>query len=185
MGRREITTAVTLLVLCGILVAGAVIGWQKLFTDLPDLPTTVAEPSPSCATEGVQKGDRLRSRQVVVSVFNAGSRSGLAGDTLDALAKRGFEPGEVGNAPDDVAVRRVQVRTDRRHDAEARLVALQFGKGTKVKVSKADLGPGVDVVVGNKFKGLERAKRSIKVRRRQQVCAPADRGGNAGAAASS
>lgn len=182
MGRREITTAVTLLVLCGLLVAGAVIGWQKLFTDLPDAPTPVAEPSPSCSSEGVQKGDLLRSSQVVTSVFNAGSRSGLAGETLDALTKRGFERGEVGNAPDDVDVRRVQVWASRRNDAEARLVALQFGKRTKVKVSKLDLGPGVDVVVGNKFRGLEKAKRSIKVQKPQQVCAPVDEGENASAA---
>lgn len=184
MGRREITTAITLLVLCGLLATGAVIGWQKLFQDLPDVPTPVAEPSPSCSSEGVQKGDRLRSSQVVTSVFNAGSRSGLAGDTLDALAKRGFERGEVGNAPDDVHVRRVQVWTSQRNDAEARLVALQFGKKTKVKVSKLDLGPGVDVVVGNKFKGLAKAKRSIRVRKQQQVCASVEDGENASAAGS-
>ncbi len=49
-------------------------------------------------------------------------------------------------------VKKVLVRTSLPNSAQARLVAAQFG--VDVTVSAVDLGPGVDVVVGNKFKGL-------------------------------
>jgi hypothetical protein len=173
MGRREITTAVTMTVLCGVLVVGAIAGWRALFADLP-ADETAAEPQPSCTTQQVDAGQRIRSRQVVVSVFNGGTRSGLAGETLSALQRRGFKAGNVGNAPSDTSVRRVAVWSTEENDAEARLVARQFGKRVEVTFSDVDLGPGVDVIVGNSFRGLSKAKRSIKVQAPQDVCVPSE-----------
>jgi len=173
---RQITTGVTLAVLCAVLVAGAVLGWQQLFAELPDDEPAAAEPSPTCATESLERGRLLRSSQVRVSVYNAGTRSGLAQRTLEQLAARGFEAGEAGNAPDAAQVRRVQVWSNRQNDARARLVALQFGKRTKVQVTDVDLGPGVDVVVGNRYDGLRQASRSVEVTEPESVCIPAGEG---------
>ncbi|WP_326598189.1 LytR C-terminal domain-containing protein [Streptomyces sp. NBC_01803] len=39
---------------------------------------------------------------ITVNVYNATRRSGLAQETADALAERGFAIGEVGNAPEDL-----------------------------------------------------------------------------------
>jgi hypothetical protein len=171
MGARQITTAVTMLVLCVILVLGVVIGYKTLFSPLPnDSGTASASPSPTCTTQDVRRGQRLHAREVQVSVFNAGTRAGLADETLNRLGNRGFKEGEASNAPASAKVRFVQVWTTKKHDAAAALVAQQFGSNTLVRVTNKDLGPGVDVLVGTDFRGLKKAKRSLLVRQKQQLC---------------
>ncbi len=160
MAHRRTLTAVTLTVLVALLVVGAYVGWRALLTPLEESEgTTTSEPG--CA-DGVARGDTVRTRDVTVSVYNAGTRSGLAGQTQEELAARGFIPGDLGNAPDDLSsVRVVRVLAETRRDPAAKLVALQFGRGTRVQASP-DLGSGVEVIVGDKFKGLEKAPRKIR-----------------------
>jgi hypothetical protein len=171
--RRHVTTGITLLVLVCILAAGAWVGTQYLFAPLPGEQS--AEPSPGCATKALRRGQRISTRQVVVSVYNAGTRAGLADTTMRVLTNRGFARGSVGNAPAGSGVKVAQIWTTRRKDAAAHLVALQFGPAIKVKIKKVDLGPGVDVVVGNGFRKLAAAKRTLVVKRRQTVCLPSRR----------
>ena len=64
----------------------------------------------------------------------------------------------------------MQVWSTIEDDAEARLVALQFGKTVKVTYSDVDLGPGVDVLVGDDFTGLSKAKTTLRVKATQQRC---------------
>lgn len=173
MQRRHVTTGLTLLVLIAILAVGAWIGTRSLFAPLPGEES--ADPSPSCATKALRKGQRISTRQVLVSVYNAGTRAGLADETMGALTNRGFDRGSIGNAPSNSGVRVAQIWTTRRKDAAARLVALQFGPAIKVKLKKVDLGPGVDVVVGNDFRKLAPAKRTTVVRSSQKACVPTDR----------
>jgi len=165
-------TAVTLLVLVGILVVGVLVGIDNLLAPLPGSGSPAADASPSCSPKTVKKGQRIRATQVQVSVFNGGTRSGLADDTLGALAKRGFKRGEVGNAPSDIKVKRVQVFSTEKNDVTALLVAHQFGKGTTVRYTATDLGPGIDVVVGNHFHKLAKAKRVLVVSKSSSVCVP-------------
>ena len=69
MTSRHLTTAVTMAVLCGLLVIGAVVGFNSLFAPLPgaeDEPSAAA--SPTCDPSEVKKGERLRSSQVTVNV---------------------------------------------------------------------------------------------------------------------
>lgn len=172
MGRREITTAVTMMALIAMLIVGAVWGWRSLFAPLPEEAVVAEEPAPTCTSEQIQPGQRIRSAQVRVSVLNASNRSGLAGSTLDKLLNRGFIAGEAANAPEGVNVRRVQVRTTERNDPRARLVARQFGKNLKPQVVEEDLGPGVDVVLGDRFQKLVKAPRGIEVKQRQEICVP-------------
>lgn len=173
MTGRHLTTTITMLVLIGILVLGAVWGWRSLTADLPSNDTLT---SSDCTTEELEEGQRLRARQVEVSVYNGGSQPGLADSTLSALEDRGFLAGEVGNAPEDAEVRRVEVRAETEDDLAARLVARQFGKNTEVTVADEDLGPGVDVIVGNRFRQLAKAPRRIQAEEAQEVCLPANDG---------
>ncbi len=173
MTGRHITTAVTMLVLVGLLVLGATWGWQALFEEVPG-SGEAAEPTPSCTTEVIRAGDKVSADQVTVSVFNGGTRNGLADQTLDALTRRGFRPGQVGNAPDDLDVRRVQVWSTIENDPRARLVARQFGKKTRVRFSDEDLGRGIDVIVGNGFRKLDKAPRSVTVKNRRELCLPVE-----------
>jgi predicted secreted protein len=172
VGRRHLTTAVTLLVLLAILVIGGYLGVHTLLSPLPSSDKPSATPSATCSTQPVRKGQRVRSRDVVVSVYNGGTRSGLADDTMTSLNRRGFKRGSVGNAPPSVKVRRVVVRTTDRHDAAALLVARQFGASTKVRVTSDDIGPGIDVIVGDGFHKLAKASRVYVVKKSSSVCVP-------------
>jgi hypothetical protein len=158
VSRRLVTTA-TMVVLFGLLVVGALVGWRALSAPADDAGE--ADETPRCS-DGVQRGERLASREVTVSVFNAGNRSGLAGQTLEGLVSRGFLAGEVGNAPGSLArVRVVRILAPNREDPAARLVAAQFGPNTFIQQSDEDLGPGVDVIVGDEYVGMVKAPRSI------------------------
>jgi hypothetical protein len=174
VARRQIVSAVTMLVLVGILVLGAVWGWRSLFAELPGTEATAEEPTEECTIEEVDAGEKLRSKQVRVSVFNAGTRAGLAGQTLDALLNRGFLPGDIGNAPPDLNVRRAQVWSSVEGDPAARLVARQFGKNVKVRYVEDPPGTGVNVVVGDGFDGLRKAPRAMAVKTSREVCVPVD-----------
>jgi hypothetical protein len=174
MGRRQISTAITLLALCGLVALGLVVGVKTLLKPVPGLPKSApaAERSPTCAPKHLTKGQRLRSKQIEVSVFNAGSRFGLAGQTLQRLGRRGFQLGDTGNALNATQVHVVQIWTTQENDGGARLVARQFGKHARVylKSKQQDLGPGVDVVVGNGFRGLVPAPTVVRVAKPQRFC---------------
>jgi hypothetical protein len=162
MGRRALT-ATTLTVLVALLVVAALYGWQALSS--PEDGTTTAQGSKharKCA-HGLEKGDVVRSNEVRVSVFNAGTRSGLAGQTQNRLVGRGFIRGDVGNAPAGFGtVLKVRVLARKVDDPAARLVARQFGLRTVIQATKQDLGPGVDVIVGNDYAGLVEAPQQLK-----------------------
>lgn len=168
---RRVVSGVTLLVLVGLLVAGAVVGWQRLSAPLPgrdDEPRRAA--GPRC-DDGVARGDVVRTADITVSVYNAGSRSGLAGQTQDELVARGFIPGEVGNAPEELlGVQFVRVLAATRTDPAARLVALQFGANTLIEAVEDDLGPGVEVVVGDDFLGLVEAPAKLRAQASGSGC---------------
>ena len=161
---RHLTTGITLAVLCVIVALGAIVGSNALFAPLPgaeDEPTSTA--SPTCEATA-KKRERLSSDEVTVNLFNAGTRAGLAGATVDAFRLRGFRGGLIGNAPDGTKVRRAQVWITEGEEDAGRLVARQIGPRTPVVTPEADLGDGIDVVVGNGFRALVRAPRSIVVK---------------------
>jgi len=164
---RHLTTGVTLLVLVALLVAGGIYGLDSLLRPLPQDKSSAAS---TCSATDVKKGQRLHTRQVEVSVFNAGNRSGLAGEVMVALHQRGFRQGDVGNAPAGSGVKRAQVWTTQRNDAAARLVLRQFKKGIAIHVVKADLGPGVDVVIGSDFRKLAKPTRVLVVQKASAAC---------------
>jgi hypothetical protein len=166
---RRLSTAVTLGILFVLLVVGAVLGFKSLFAPIPSNGPSSSRAT--CTPQKVDAGKRLNAGDVTVSVFNASNRSGLASETLNKLADRGFKAGDAGNAPDGTKVKFVQVWTTTENDAAAKLVALQFGEGTAVRPGE-DLGLGVDVVVGPSYKGLAKAPTSIKTKSTQEVCVP-------------
>ena len=165
---RGLSTAITLTVLVALLVAGAVVGFRALFAPIDEEPTTAQS---ACTPQPVAAGQRISSQDVTVSVFNASNRSGLANETLNRLSKRGFQIGDAGNAPAGTRVRTVQVWTTQEDDIAARLVARQFGRDTVVRVQD-DLGVGIDVVVGPKFRGLVAAPKSLRSTGTHEVCVP-------------
>jgi hypothetical protein len=161
VNKRRAVSAVTLTVLVGLLVVGAVFGWRAMVAPTEDEDPAAARRA-RCDPQ-VARGDMVRPGDVKVSVYNAGTRSGLAGETLARLTDRGFRRGRVDNAPDVYAsVRFVRVLAPTGRDPAAKLVALQFGAGTVVQRAQRNLGPGVEVVVGDAFFGLVKAPRKLR-----------------------
>lgn len=140
-------SALTLAVLALLVVIAAVWGWAALTQPFPQ-----DEPVAICEDATVTAGSEVRRDQVVVSVFNGSGRSGLAGATSAQLTERGFVAGDVGDAPAPATSTQIWA-SDPTNPAVA-LVAQQF---KKAKVVPGDaLGPGVVVVVGEKFKSLRK-----------------------------
>ena len=160
MSARKVTTGITLLVLLVVLGGMAVYGVRSA---LAPLPGGSATKDPTCSDTEKEIKQFLKRSEVQVSVFNAGTRDGLAGTTLEKIEEAGFKAGNAGNAPRTAEVRRAVVWTTTPNDPSAKLVALALGGRTAVEVTETDLGPGVDVLVGNKFKGLDK-KAPVRIR---------------------
>lgn len=156
---RKIRTAVTMLVLVGILCAGAWYGWNGLNAGRDVEAEPEATPSPECTTP---EPVRARARGTLVSVYNAGAPTGTGGQVMDALNARGFTRGEIDDAPEGIEVRGVVVWTDEPDSAAARLVARQLRRA-KVRERVNIPGPGVNIFYGTEFTGLRKAPRNLTV----------------------
>ena len=120
--------------------------------------------SDGTSTCGAVSHSTVKRSDVTVSVYNAGKRQGRAGATLDLLESAGFQPGAIGNAPNGTHVQVAIVHTTRAVHPDATLVARALGPRVPVVVTDVDLGPGVDVIIGDHFKKLNaKAAHSIRV----------------------
>ena len=161
----KLRTPLTLLVLLVVLFGGAVYGWSAVVGG----GDSDAQPPQDCSTRTLSPGGRLQASQVMVSVFNAGSVPGLATDTLRQLHKKGFESGVAQDAT--VKVRTVEIWSSTPDDPAVTLVARQFKGNAKIVNTESVLGEGINVIVGNHFKGVsKKAKTSIKVSEPAAVC---------------
>jgi hypothetical protein len=140
-------SALTLSVLGVLVVIAAVWGWAAFTEPFPE-----EEAVPICEDVTVPAGTEVRRDQVVVSVYNGSKRSGLAGSTSAQLVERGFVSGEVGDSPLPAAT--TQIWSSDPANPAVQLVQQQF-KQAKVVTGDA-IGPGVVVVVGEKFTSLRK-----------------------------
>lgn len=167
MDRRHLTTAATLVVLLLVLAGMAVFGVRAATAPLPDSGGADA----GCSDAEKQVTEFVRRGDVQVSVYNAGSRSGLAGTSLQKLEDAGFRGGNAGNAPEDATVQRAIVWTTEAQDPAAQLVAAALGPRTRVRLVPEDLGPGVDVLVGDRFDRVDpQAPRRLKLDQPVERC---------------
>ncbi len=165
-------TPITLLVLLGVLLGAAFYGWHSVITPATEDDPPAGAVEPACdEVNKFQKGQRIRSRNIIVNIYNAGLIGGLASETLALLHSRGFRSGVSDNAPDDITTSNVTIYADSKRSPPVQLVASQF-KGVVRVVAGEDLGPGIDVIVGDGFEGVNRkAKRSLRLHRDVSTCA--------------
>ncbi len=169
-----VRTPITLLVLVGILLGAAYYGWQTVINPATEATTTQGPThasKPTCVKQKqFLKGQEIKAADIVVNVFNAGTISGLAGDALSALHQKGFQMGIAANPPGGVGATNVTVLTDSPQSPEVRLVVSQFLG--KVLVRKGpNLAPGIDVVIGQDFKGIaEKAPTTLRLSHDVTTC---------------
>jgi len=158
-------TTLTLAVLVAVLVAGSVVGWRLATEDLPGFGTGGGD----CRTEQVES--KLTSDEVTVNVYNAGTISGLASSTMRSLGRHGFIAGIVENAPPGTRAKNVVLLDPEPKSAEVRLVKQQFKGKVDVRGRSDDLSDGVDIILGDGFKGVDdKAKDSVTVTTETEVC---------------
>lgn len=161
----RLRTLITLAVLAVLLLVAAVWGWSAMTEPFPGR----AKPR-ICVERTIAKGDKVSRGDVTVSVYNAGTRNGLAGLTMELLVDVGFGEGREGNAPKRADVERVQIWTDDPRNPAVKLVAAHLGD---VQVVRRDEGvPGVMVVVGDAFEKLSKGRGKLVATREAEVCSP-------------
>ncbi|MGZ6745158.1 MAG: LytR C-terminal domain-containing protein [Nocardioides sp.] len=165
--REGARTAATMAVLVVLLVVGAAWGFSAATQPFPGKVTL-----PTCEDKSVAKGDKVYPSQVTVSVYNAGTREGLAGRTMQLLTDAGFAAGESGNAPHHAKVDVTEIWTTDPSSPAVRLVDSWLGP-RRTKVVRRDApGPGVVVVVGDGFTDLVKGRQKIRARQDATICSP-------------
>lgn len=166
-------TPITLVVLLVVLLGSAYFGWQSVTaapakSDTSTTPTTTTHTTCTKQTH-LRKGQRVKSSDITVNVFNAGSVTGLAAGTLGSLTAKGFLAGQATDAPARVKANDVVILDPATHSPQVKLVAKQF-TGTVV-ISKGNLSPGIDVVIGDAFQSVNpQAKSFLVVRKTAHTC---------------
>jgi hypothetical protein len=171
MNRRHLTTGATLIVLVAVLCVMAVWGYHAATAPVGSGTTPSAAATPTCAPQQQKVSRYLKRSDVTVSVYNSGKKSGRARATMDQLERAGFKAGEVSNAPSGVTTDRAVVYSTKTDDPAAELVARAFGGKTKVLHTDEALGPGVNVIIGDKFKTLDpKAPKRIELPKPEVTC---------------
>ena len=159
---RLVRTPLTLLVLLGVLCYGAWWGYTNVLKPVPP-----AAPTP-CVPQTVQKGE-LRATQVTVSVYNGGTKKGLAGDVGRSLRDRGFKVLRTTNTGEKI--QKTVIVGAGAKNPEVLLVKAFFKKSV-VKVDKRP-DHSVDVLVGNQYGGFNKNAATTFPVKAKTVCLPA------------
>jgi len=162
----HVKTLLTLAVLTVLVLVGITWGWSALTQPFPH--TTAEKP---CYPTTYQSGQRIAPPRVMVNVYNASDRVGLAERTMTELEDQGFGPGSVGNAPQGAVVHYAQVWTDDPSRPDVRLVMSRLGPHARIAQRKTTTD-GVLVVVGPRYTKLVKGLPSVKVRSTTSICSP-------------
>lgn len=157
-------SAITISALGLLLVLAALWGWSAATDPLPAKVDT-----PVCVQRSVAAGTKVFPQDVTVSVFNAGTREGLAGRTMQLLTDDGFAEGTKGNA--SARIDTAQIWTLDPESPAVQLVASRLGPGVDIE-RREPPGVGVAVVVGDDFEDLVEGKRSVVATTDATICSP-------------
>lgn len=159
-------TAMTLAVLAVIFLGSITWAWGRVTEPFPE--KIQAAP---CTETVIAQGEDVAPPQLMVSVLNAGGPNGLAGKTMDRLAKHGFGRGRTGNAPKDTGRVAAQVWASDADNPGAVLLASYLGKDVDV-VDRPSAYPGITIVVGQSFKGVRKGHPTVTAEKDATVCTP-------------
>ncbi|MEZ0577167.1 LytR C-terminal domain-containing protein [Nocardioides sp. MH1] len=159
-------SAVTLALLALVFVVGVAWAWSSVTDPFPEKAD-----APACTDAPVNRGDRITPGDVLVNVLNGSTTEGLAGETMDALVRKGFSEGAKGNTSAKTGASGAMIWADDPDSTAAKLLKGYLGKGTKI-VQQSTANPGITVVVGEGFPGVRGGRTSIKATSDGYVCSP-------------
>ena len=163
----RIKSTVTLAALVLLVFVAVRIGLDRVAEPFPQ-----SEEAPICTPTDLVVGDVVRTREVTVSVLNAGGPNGSASRTLSDLSDESFGRGQLGDAPEDTPrVVNSQIWTTEGTTAAVKLVR-SYLNGKVTIVDRQGLLAGINVVVGEKFPGVKDGKQKVKVRANESTCVP-------------
>lgn len=160
--RRRRRTAITLLVVVAMLVGAFYVA--SSYRNTPDAAAGASGCPPSSTTAtatgkttGTAKAKPVSKAptpgQITVNVYNATSRSGLAGDTAKAVKARGFVVGKVSNDPlKKTLTSPGELRYGKSGAAAAAVAKGLLPSAKSVVDGRADAS--VDLVLGNAYTAL-------------------------------
>lgn len=162
----RLKTVVTLVTLVLLVVFGAFWGLHAMTQPFPSRAAAAL-----CAPRQVAAGTQIYPAEVLVNVYNASTRGGLATQAMGQFVDRGFAEGLTGNAPDE-KVSSAVIWTDDPKRPDVLLVLKHLGPGAKA-IKHATLDVGVDVLVGPKFTKLAAKPHGvITAQRATEICSP-------------
>lgn len=170
----NVRTPLTLAALVAILIGGSVVGWGLATEEMPSLRDSTASDDPTCTDTTFNSGSTLESDAVTVNVVNAGSVSGLAGETLRDLQAKGFIGGGATNGRARIPNDNALVTAADPRSAPVRLVKRQLRGVVLSRVAdEPDIGTDVNIYIGDRFRGVApNTRSSLKVRGKTTVCVP-------------
>lgn len=119
----------------------------------PAQPVAAVKPAAAGKAAPPQQAVKLTPDKVVVNVYNATTRAGLAGTVATELRRRGFKVNQVDNDPLDRRIPGLaELRRGPAGEAAAAVVLPHLGAPTAVVDRRRDAT--VDVVVGARFTAL-------------------------------
>ncbi len=159
--RRRRRTAITLLVVVAMLaaafyVASSYFRRPNATAGASGCPTATATVTAKAKTPAKPVTKAPSPSQVTVNVYNATSRSGLAGDTAKTVKARGFLVGAVANDPLKKSIAGTgELRYGKGGGAAAAVAKTLLPSAKAVVDSRADAS--VDLVLGDTYKALAAA----------------------------
>lgn len=164
----RLRSAITLAALVLLVLLAVRIGVDRVSEPFPES----AEP-PVCTDETLAAGDTVVPGDVTVSVLNAGGANGLAGRTLSELADRGFGRGDLADAPEGTRkVVRSQIWTAGGEETAAVKLVKTYLLGKVTVVDREGPLPGLNVVVGTKFRDVKDGTAQTKAGEGETTCVP-------------
>lgn len=157
--RKAMITLTALVALGGLGFGGLQLAeTYGLISTEPDEPQAAASPDPACEAPADPEPVALPVPETItVNVFNATERVGLARETADALAERGFVIGVVDNAPEEldgsVATAGLLLGSAAAEETGALAVLGTHAAGLQTRAAERD-STEVDLVLGDAFEAL-------------------------------
>ncbi|GAB3195786.1 hypothetical protein GCM10027062_03480 [Nocardioides hungaricus] len=159
-------SAITLSVLGLVLVVAAIWAWGAAMAPLPEKVDTAI-----CVDRTVSAGEKVFPQDVTVSVYNAGTRVGLASRVMRELTDAGFREGNSGNAAPTVRVADVQIWSREPDNPDVLLVASRLGEDVRIQ-RRDPVGSGVTVVIGDGFTETIKGRRAVVAQADATICSP-------------